>query len=220
MVSLLLGSVLFPAAVRAAGTNDFGVNWRVVNGTRVDITPVVQWFKAHSAEHAATADESRPYKAWHLISVTQLTQSAGEWLAQGRIDGKVETVVLEHPPRKEWEEFKQLKPQHDALVVRTNQLQKALQKATKSRQQAATHEQALLHGRHTPAQLVVNQRQLRDRSVEESALAGDLEKARQQLAQLDAKGYDLQKPFVMNCLAFRTGQKRAGHPVYDRGVLN
>ena len=142
------------------------------------------------------------------------------WLTETHVNGKLQTLILEHPPRKEWEEFNQLKRRHDELVGQTNQLQRSLRKAETARSQAVAHEQALRHGRHRAGQVVSAERQLQQRSAQESDLASAWETARTELAALDAKGYDFKKPFAMECLAFRTGQTRGGKAVYDRGVVN
>lgn len=229
LVLLLLATVFglttdaWAAAARTATAtngvpNDFDKTVRVVRDQRVDLKPLALWLRERHSQAKSSA-AGRPLSAWKIIRVEGITNtSALNWVVQATVDGANATLVLQNPPKKELDEFNQLKGLHAQLLARTNELARELKRVQTARRQTASQEESLLRrrsGKWGPVGAV--EQRAGALAAEEHGLTLNLEAARQQLRQIEAKGYDFKKPFVMDCLALKTGEELYGKPVYDRG---
>ncbi len=208
------------AVARGEGqTNDMSQTTRWFNGLRVDVKPLADWYHAKQASNPAADDESRPLKAWHLVRIQRIIQSNFTWTVQADVDGEQETLVLKNPPQRELNEYNRLKAAHGQLVARTNQLQQELRRVEAARRQAAYEEGGLLRMRYYWRQVAMMESRLEMLAYNETRLEQALATAQAQLRQVEARGWNFNKPFTMDCLALKTGQTIQNLPVYDRGQV-
>ncbi len=215
-VCVVVASLAGTAAV--AQPSDVGKTNRLVNGLRVNLGPLAEWFQEKQAGRAAS-EEDRPLKAWKLVRVQKVIETGTTWVVEAQVEGKPETNYLKNPPQREFEEFNRLKAQQDQLLAATNQMAAALQRLPGLRRELELRERDLSQRKGSRLAAMALRRRVADLGFEELGLRRQLDAAREDLRRFDAKGYDLKKPFTMDCLALRTGETARGKPVFDRGVV-
>jgi hypothetical protein len=210
--------VSLAGAAAVAQPSDVGKTNRLVNSLRVNLGPLAEWFQEKQAGSAAS-EEDRPLKAWKLVRVQKVIETGTSWVVEAQVEGKSETNYLKNPPQREFEEFNRLKAQHDQLLAATNQLAADLQRLPGLRRELEMRERDLSRRKGGRLEAMALRRRVADLGFEERGLRQQLEAVREDLRRFDAKGYDLKKPFTMDCLALRTGETARGKAVFDRGVV-
>jgi hypothetical protein len=219
VIWLAVGAMLWPVAGHAAGlTNELTKAVRVVNGQRVDLKPLVDWYRA-KLEGRKLAESERPLKAWELVRIHRVAQSGSVWIVDGNVDGKSETFALKNPPQGEWNEYHQLKARQTLLSTNASQLRLELRRLTAERDRAVHEVAALNSSLHKWGRMDDAQRRAMALGQAVVTLTQTFAAARAELQQIEAKGYDFKKPFDLECLALKTDGKYRGKPLYDRGVV-
>ncbi len=210
--AVLLASMLPAGAV----TNDFYLTTRSFLGGTVVLKPLVAWLKNKSAG-AESGGAERPLPAWKVVRIERIIRTNADWAVSAEVDGARREILLRNPPQRELAEFNQLKAQYKQLTEVTNRLEKALPRAEAQQRQAIIHAEAVRRstfkwGANNEAQASV---QVLTSQI--NLLRRDLDAARQQLAFMEGKGYDLSGSFVFDCLALETDGRVGSRTVFDRG---
>ena len=210
-----------PLAAAASSTNaypaDLNHHLRMIGNQKVDLTPLLNWYKAKEA-HQRAFDVERPLAAWKRVRLEQVQQmSHFSWTVEADVEGTTETIVLENPPAQELAAFTRLKFQHAQLMAQTNQLQRELRRVTAARKQADYAGRALAVGFSKWGAAANAQRQADALASQEIVLGQTLEGTRARLRQIESTGYNFAKPFALEIFALDTGRRLRGQPIFDRG---
>lgn len=190
---------------------------RIINGQRVDLTPLRDWYKAKQTGQRV-ADFERPLSAWKLLRIERVVETGpANWKVEGQVDGTGDSIVLRNPPRREIEELNQLKARHDFLMVRTNQLQLDLPRVTAARKQAESEERAVIRQPRKWGPAAAAAHRSDALAHDEALMRRDLDAAKAELQRIEATGIDFKRPLTLEIMALKTGEMQDGKPVYDRG---
>ena len=190
---------------------------RMIDGQKVDLTPLWDWYKAKQAGKRGS-DSDRPLLAWKRVRLERVVQQTLlHWTVEADVEGTHETIILQNPPKREWDEFNRLKLLHAQLLASTNRLQQELRRVTAARRQADYQECAVSSGMHKWGAAAAATSQADAVAQQEILVAQNLDAARAQLKSVETAGYDFSKPFSPEIFALKTSRKLSGKPVYDRG---
>ena len=217
-LSLVLAARAVAGEAAVTPRTDLDKTNRVIKGLPINLAPLAAWFHDKKAGKAVL-DEDRPLTAWKLVRLEKVTETGTTWVVEAQVEGKPATIFLKNPPQKEFEEFNRLKVQHDQLLTATNRMAADLQRLPGIRRDLEARERELSRHRGTRLEAAALHRRAADLAFQERALRQQLDAARENLRRFDARGYDLKKPFTMECLAMRTGEMALGKPVFDRGFV-
>jgi hypothetical protein len=210
--------ILVGAAARAdVLTNELSKTIRLFNGRQVDLKPLVEWYRAKLAGNPAADEESRPLKGWRVVRIERVITANVAWTVQAEVDGEPETLLLRNPPQRDLDEFNMAKSMRAQLLVRTNQLQQELRRVAVARRQAASEEANMLRRMYYWRAISLAESRMQTLAYNENVLERALAIAESQLQLIEARGWDFEKPFSVECFALKTAQTVRGQPVYDRG---
>lgn len=220
----LLGALVLAAIPRAGAapaTNgipaDLAHRRRIIDGQKVDLTPLWAWYQAKQAGKRGL-DSERPLSAWKQVRLDRVVQQTLlHWTVEADVEGTRETIILQNPPKQEWDEFNRLKLLHTQLLVRTNQLQQELRRVTAARRQADYEERVFSRGMHKWGAAAAVASRADAVAQQELLVAQNLDAARAALKRIESTGCDFSKPFAFEIFALKTDRTLRGKPVYDRG---
>jgi hypothetical protein len=199
-----------------------------------NLTPLFQWWMAHSGPGAATTDDNaqsdRPLSAWNRITGFKVGELEYSWVVDAVVatsptTSTNERIILKNPPAAEEQQYdtlSELLPQYSQQITNDTRAYQADLKAEKNANARAAND---AHSNSWRTRLNAGNYSRQAATLRDAADAAlndekQYEQARdlvrKQLAAIPSVG----GRYKIDYFAMEIGRNRQGTPIYDLGVIN
>jgi hypothetical protein len=205
---ILFSASLLAATLARSATleEDLKSARRIVDGRTHDLAALIRW------DHTTNNPPARPLKGWVKITAQFVRENMHGWVVRGEIDGQAQPrpFIVRNPPKSSLADFNRLKAQRAALVQRRDRLADEITALDKSATEIQ-EQQRQLGFAYDPL--------LDARFSGVPRLRTQLADLDQQVKNFDARGFDLDAGYRLNCFALKTLLSSEGMLIYDHGTV-